>query len=77
MVVSGDVVTDLCFWRVPLEQSQLPGVSPLLPPGATVEYFLFLSDPAQALLLSCTFLGVLLHVRVQLRPDLSSAASWS
>lgn len=75
MAVSGDVGTDLCFWRVPPEQSQLPGVSPPLPPGATVEYFL--SDPAQALLLSCTFLGVLLRVWVQLRPDLSSAASWS
>lgn len=72
-----DVFTHLCFWRVPPEQSQLPGIPPLLPLGATVEHFLLVLDPAQALLLSCTFHGVLLHTQAQLRPDLSSAASWS
>lgn len=59
MMVSGAVFTHLYFWRVPPEQSQLPGISLLHPPGATVEYFLFVLGPAQALLFSCTFLGVL------------------
>lgn len=69
MMASGDEFTRFCFWRVPPEQS-------LLPAGASVEHFVSLGS-SSGTVNSAARLGVLLHIQVQVRPDLSSAASWS